>query len=276
MDAAWSGGVRIGPKKGGLKLRRSNYPLKLCWWNAKRLGHGKSRDWKATARAVRGCDVVGLGEVMTKVAPAKLASMMGSGWKAATSSKAVGRKGYREWYGVIFDAERVQFEDGTKGFHPDEEDHFAREPWAVTMKAGNFDFTLVLLHVTWGDSAAERVAELEHVDDAYRLFQDHDAEEQDVIIAGDFNRTPTQRGWGQIAKLGLRLLIKGVRTTINSKGRGANLYDQIIIDPRHTKEWTRKAGAISPGGKKAVTYRKTVSDHVPVWATFEVDGEDDD
>ena len=35
--------------------------VKLCWWNAKRLGHGK-RDWDASARAVRGCDVVGLGE----------------------------------------------------------------------------------------------------------------------------------------------------------------------------------------------------------------------
>ena len=57
--------------------------LKLCWWNAKRLGHGKSRDWKATARAIRGCDVVGLGEVMTKDAPAQLASEMGAGWKAA-------------------------------------------------------------------------------------------------------------------------------------------------------------------------------------------------
>ena len=27
---------------------------------------------------------------------------------------------------------------------------------------------------------------------------------------------------------------------------------------------------------EALAFRKTVSDHVPVWATFEVGGEDDD
>ena len=75
--------------------------LKLCWWNAKRLGHGKPSDWEATARAVEGCDIVGLGEVMTKDAPVKLAAEMGTGWKAVTSDKAVGRTSYVEYYSVV-------------------------------------------------------------------------------------------------------------------------------------------------------------------------------
>ena len=214
---------------------------------------------------------------MTKDAPGKLASEMGPTWTATTSLKAVGRKSYVEYYSVIFDSVRVQLEDGTKGFYPDNEnDHFAREPWAVTMKSGSFDFTLVLLHVTWGDSAAERIAELRHVDDAYEHFQDADPEEQDVIVVGDFNRSPWATGWEEVAGLGLRSLIAGVKTSLNSEGEGANLYDQVIIDPRYASEWTGKAGAVTVSGNEALSYRKTVSDHIPVWATFEVGVEDDD
>jgi len=265
-----------GPDLSPEKLYAST-PLKICWWNAKRLGHGKSRNWKATARAVRGCDVVGLGEVMTTDAAERLARHMGYTWRAATSSKAVGAKGYREFSAVVYASHRVELvKTGVRGFYPDDEDDFAREPWAVTMKAGSFDFTLVLLQLSSGDTAAERIAELRHVDDAYQHFQEADPEEQDVIIVGDFRRSPWATGWEQIAGLGLRTLIGGVKTNLNSEGEGASLYDQMSIDPRHASEWTGKAGAITVSGDEALEYRKTVSDHVPVWATFEVSGEDDD
>ena len=249
--------------------------IKICWWNAKRLGHGKSRDWKATAAAVRGCDVVGLGEVMTKDAPDQLASEMGAGWKAVTSARSVGRTSYREFYTVIYDSDHVSLEDGTKGFYPDDEDDFSREPWAVTMKSGSFDFTMVLFHITWGDTAAERVAEVRQVDDAYQYFQDADPNEQDIIVVGDFNRSPWATGWEDVAELGLRTLIAGVKTTLNSEGEYASLYDQVVIHPEHAGEWTGKVGAITVSPDEALSFRKTVSDHIPVWAEFETSNDDD-
>lgn len=246
----------------------------LCWWNAKRLGHGK-RDWAASARAIRGCDVVGLGEVMRPEAPAKLASAMPGSWKAATSEKAVGSKSYREHYAVIYDDAQVdEVEGGLRGFYPDPGDGFVREPWAVTLKAGAFDFTLALLHVTWGKRAEERAAELSRVDDAFAWFQAQDAEENDIIIlAGDFNRTPDQEGWGEVVGAGLRLLLKGLPgTTVTMKGSRVNLYDQIVIDPSETTEWTGTAGVVDDVGMEYGAFAKSVSDHLPVWASFETSG----
>ncbi len=250
--------------------------IKLCWWNAKRLGHGK-RDWKATARAVKGCDIVGLGEVMTFDAPIKLAKAMGPGWVTATSKTSVGTKNYKEFYAVLFDSTRVKtVRKSVKGYFQDIGDHFVREPWSISLKAGNFDFTLVLLHVIWGEKAAERTAELMKVDDAFRWFQERDLKENDIILMGDFNRTPTQNGWEQVRQMGLKLLISGKGTTVNSRGEVKNLYDQIIIDPRHTKEWTGQAGITGDVDVDLSKFRRTVSDHLPVWAGFGIVGRDDD
>jgi hypothetical protein len=179
--------------KGVSVARPAVSSMKVCWWNTKRLGHG-TRDWDASALAIRGCDVVGLGEVMTADAASKLASYMPAGWKAVTSEKAVGRSTYREHYAVIYDEFRVdRVLDGTRGYFDDAEDRFEREPWAVTLRAGSFDFTAVLFHATWGDSAVGRVQELQHSLDAFAWFQAQDEHEDDVVLMGDFDDSCNKR-----------------------------------------------------------------------------------
>ena len=101
----------------------------------------------------------------------------------------------------------LRVEGGLSGFYPDPGDGFVREPWAVTLKAGSFDFTLALLHVTWGRSAVERVQELQRAQTAFAWFQDQD--ENDIILAGDFNRTPEQAGWGPLVSAGMKLPVAG-------------------------------------------------------------------
>ena len=43
----------------------------------------------------------------------------------------------------------------------------------------------------WGDQVADRRAEIQSLADVFRQIQDMDPSEQDVILAGDFNRDPT-------------------------------------------------------------------------------------
>ena len=50
----------------------------------------------------------------------------------------------------------------------------------------------------------------------------------------------------------------------------------ITIDPRWSKEWSGKAGVASDVGMKMSAFREKVSDHLPVWAAFDMAGEDDD
>ena len=75
---------------------------------------------------------------------------------------------------------------GSKTTYSGPGDTLVSEPWCVSLRAGSFDFTLVLLRVGQSEKAAERVAELRQVDDIYRWYQYRDSYEQDVIIMGDF------------------------------------------------------------------------------------------
>jgi exonuclease III len=219
--------------------------------------------------------VVGLGEVMTPAAATKLAAAIGPDWRAVTSTKGVGPPGEQERYAVLYDSDLAKV-IGPESWYPDPGDVFARDPWAIDVKAGPFDFTLTLVNLVSGETAAARVAELEHVDDAWRWFQEQDPREQDVIMTGDFNREPDEEGWEQVRQAGLRLLVTGCATTIDVKGRPANLCDQMIIATQETREWTGSAGAIEDVGLGLAEFRSKVSDHLPVSATFGTQGPDDD
>jgi hypothetical protein len=75
---------------------------------------------------------------------------------------------------------------------------------------------------------------------------------------------------------GSEIGVDGAGTTVTTAGKRANLYDQIVIDPRETTEWTGKAGVVEDVGVGLGQFRKSVSDHLPVWGTFGAAGRDDD
>jgi endonuclease/exonuclease/phosphatase family metal-dependent hydrolase len=268
----------MAPQPGARAAPAEQPELILCWWNARRLGHG-DRDWELTEQVLSNCDVVGLGEVMTPEAAGELARHLGPNWTSHTSSRNVGARirGYREYYAVVYDGQRVTLSpSGARGFYPDTGDLFVREPWAITLQAGQFDFTLLLWHATWGASAAERQAEVQQVGRAISWFRTRGGADQDLIVLGDFNRTPDDEGWQFLEDLDVTLLVTGAGTTVNRRGERCNLYDNIVIDDQRSSEWTGRAGAIQPADLELAAFRALVSDHLPVWASFDTNGPDDD
>lgn len=270
----------VGVTSGSSAAAPAAGAVKICWWNSRRLGQG-DKDWRAAARALRGCQIIGLGEVMDRRAPGHLADALGEMYGAVVSERAVGRTDrYREHAAVVYDraaAEAVV--DGSLGFlglYPDRGDRFAREPWSVPMRSGEFDFVLTLIHVTWGDRVSQRVAELEQLDEVITWLRGQDRSEGDQLLLGDFNRTPRSQGWEQLGRVGLKMLITRSATTLNQKGQPRNLYDNILIAPPQTREWTGEAGVITDVGVPLQRYQERVSDHLPVWASFRTTGPDDD
>ena len=72
-----------------------------------------------------------------------------------------------------------------------------REPFFAKFKAGNFDFYVISIHIIWGDSVTERRAEVLLLDDVYLSVQNMDAE-NDIILMGDFNLSPTDKGFVEL------------------------------------------------------------------------------
>ncbi|MCH7801498.1 MAG: YHYH domain-containing protein, partial [Chloroflexi bacterium] len=192
----------------------------------------------------------------------------------ALVSPPVGR-GVKERYAFLWRPEKVApLDSGT--VYPDPEDVFIREPFYASFRAGSFDFTLITIHVIFGDGVADRRAENLLLDDVYRAVQDADPNEQDVILLGDFNLPPSDSGMVEIDVLLDPVFTGDVRTTISE----TSLYDNLWWDAEFVTEWTGVAGidrfdeAVFGNDDDAASL--AVSDHRPIWVTLFTELPDDD
>ena len=192
----------------------------------------------------------------------------------AMVSPPVGR-GVKERYAFLWRPEKVApVDSGTVYSDPD--DVFIREPFYASFRAGSFDFTLITVHVIFGEGVAGRRAENLLLDDVYRAVQGADPNEQDVILLGDFNLPPSDSGMIEVDATIDPVFTGDVRTTISE----TSLYDNLWWDAEFVTEWTGAAGidrfdeAVFGNDDDAASL--AVSDHRPIWVTLSTELPDDD
>jgi hypothetical protein len=257
----------------------------IASWNLKRLG--AATPVAARAEIIALFDLVAVQEVLDPTALDELLCVVecltGVEWDAVISEK-VGEGSAAEHYAFLFRTDRIQYAVGSGGAyaeaHPGE---FSREPFFADFKAGAFDFTLVTVHITWGDSARARTAECQRLAAVWDHIQALDPLENDLILVGDFNRDkPTHSAFDPLWDMGLTPVLdaRGTRTTFGRTVFGGSFYDNLWIDPEYTAaELTAVFGSGTPlentlgrGCPQAV---ESASDHCPVWAAFRTDTDDD-
>ena len=191
-------------------------------------------------------------------------------------SPKVGRK-VKELYAFLFRKNKVKMIKKGK-LYSERKDEFIREPFYATFKSGNFDFTLITIHVIYGKSKAERKQEVRELGVVYNKIQDEDSNEQDVILLGDFNLPPTDAAFNLLKTISTMIfLIKPpAKTTITDR----SLFDNFWFQKKYVREFTEEYGIdkfdevmFNNNDKIA---KKIVSDHRPVWAKFNTSLEDDD
>ncbi len=164
-----------------------------------------------------------------------------------------------------------------------------RLPLAARFRAGNFDFWLVGVHLKsqlGAGSCPDRVREEQARDllEAIDAELTADSDEEDVVIAGDFNATPSDRSLDPLFRDGgfLTLTWPGRRAEASSDisyliGRFASLIDHLMIRPEATGEWVRTSTMVlDPDDLALGDYTRLYSDHAPVWASFTTNAADDD
>lgn len=275
----------------GLAAQDCTSTVKIASWNV--LNLGDETPVQERAEVISQFDIVALQEVESLIGlealRAQVSCLTQVLWKAVVSEK-VGQGRAAEYYAFLYRTDRVQEAVGLQGSYPEvSPTDFSREPFFATFVVGNFDFTLVTVHVTWGSSSAQRTAEVMRLADVWEYVQENDPFEDDILLMGDFNRDkPTHSAFDALRALGAAHLIAGcdVFTTYSTKPDqiGASWYDNIWMDPTYTShEYT---------GVSSVDYtytryyqdaecphlevRKKISDHCPVWAEFRTDLDDDD
>jgi endonuclease/exonuclease/phosphatase family metal-dependent hydrolase len=148
---------------------------------------------------VRRFDVIAVQEVR-RSAQAFLAMLqvLGEGWAFLVTDVTRGRQGNNERLAFVFDRQRVRpsglacelvvaAEDAGIP-EPTLQGQFARTPYAVSFAADQAVFTLITLHVIYGQGPADRTAELQQIADWLAEWATQgDAWGTNLIALGDFN-----------------------------------------------------------------------------------------
>jgi len=254
-------------------------------WNLWNLGAGS--EVSERAQVVAQFDIVALQEVEAIGGLSNLLDQVevdtGVDWEYVVSTR-VGEGRAAEYYAFMYRTDRVSYIECSARVYPElTPGDFSREPFFATFRAGEFDFTLITVHITWGLSASARTAECRRLVAVWEYIQDLNPSEDDLILLGDFNRKkPTHLAFDDLEQLGISAILTetGTRTTFGLIPSGGSWYDHIWIDLTFTSaEWTGQSGAGTPtddtSGAGCSQQLEGVSDHCPVWAIFHTTGDDD-
>jgi endonuclease/exonuclease/phosphatase family metal-dependent hydrolase len=248
--------------------------LALASWNVRILSDGSrdDRELAHIAQIIDRYDLVAVQEVRDTRVLDRLLDILPGAWDY-TASEPVGR-GVKEIYAFFFRTDRVQLIRDVQTLE-DRSDSFIREPAIASFISGSFDFTLVSIHVLFGNSKDERREEIAYLDDVMELVLQTDEGEHDIILVGDFNVHGQDHSWEMA---GYRPLVDpDQKTTITD----TSSYDNIWLSEEHTldSEYLR-FGEIYPFdellfGDDDRQASLMVSDHRPISAWFSTDRDDD-
>lgn len=197
---------------------------------------------------------------------------------------------YQEHYAFLYDEELVYVvsedrEDNKNGslYHPPTEkpsnrkekpDKFMRSPFWATFRAGNFDFSVVVVHPQYDYASIENKL----MDEVYDDVQKKNGDEDDVLLVGDFNLHPCTETFEGLLYDDDYKVTPRFQLPQTTNIRDNKLYDNIFFDEEHLKEYLYSAidrfDETEFGDDDGNA--GWVSDHRPVWAVFSIDLEDDD
>lgn len=250
-------------------------------FNTLRLGKVK-KDYNHIAKAILPFDIVGLVEVMNEKGIQALTDELNfldkeNKWKYFIAPYPVGTDDYKEYYGYVYKESKVTFLNSL-GYFPDEKNDFIREPFAANFKIQNFDFTFVLMHSIYGKKLSQRQLEASLLSNVYDYFQEKNGNENDILIAGDFNLPANDEGFKNLLSHKDEIIYTidplNIKTTIGTKGF-ANSYDNIFISKKYTSEFKGRSGAIDITKDNFIRTRKEVSDHLPIFIVIDAEQDDD-
>jgi endonuclease/exonuclease/phosphatase family metal-dependent hydrolase len=245
--------------------------IRIATWNLKKFSEQGNPDFVMIAGVIRSSrfDLLAIQEVQQQgQAVQRLRRQLGEPWRHAISE----RTGNNERFAFLYRGDILEVVNGPAFMQSAEAAAFARVPFTATFRAGQFDFTLVTIHLSYTDTNHRR----READALARFAKDlaANAAEKDVIVLGDFNDT----GSGE-----LRYFDSQGWTKLNHESTNlssSEIYDNLLIDPKYTREWTGGVGVVrfdetcyQNDDKRAAD---DVSDHRPVWADFATAGPDDD
>lgn len=251
--------------------------IRIATFNIEAFDQVKSRKSEVLdilARIGREFDVLAIQEIQSRSDDAlpRLVSLMsktGQEFDYAIGPR-VGPADAQEQYAFVFNRRTVQLDRAELYTVDDHDDLFLYEPFVGWFRAIGpspqqaFTFTLVNLRVD--PSVAEQ--EVEYLDDLFYAVQHDGRQEDDIILAGDFQSSPEQMGQlGQSSEVGFAV------SALPTNVAATDAWDNLVFYKSATGEFTGNAGVFDFLRIYNLTIDQAleVSDHLPVWAEFRIE-----
>lgn len=256
--------------------QRPNDKLLIATFNIQVFGASKLAKREAMAvivQVIRHFDIVAIQEVRAKednILPSLVNAINEDGSRYGyLIGPRLGRSVSTEQYAFVYDTNRVEYDPSCVGTVQDPSDLLHREPFVARFRPRTdmperaFSFWLVNIH-TDPDEVATEIAALA---DVFQSMRSARPDEDDVILLGDLNASESQLG--KLGKIpGMRWVVSGATTNT----RRTKAYDNILFDGPSTSEFTGRWGVfdLEKAFRLTMDQALEVSDHLPVWAEFDI------
>jgi len=271
--------------------QRTENNVIVASYNIKWLGQW-THDLTKLAKVIANFDVCGIIEVKKVSEVAKLADALkqetGKEWGYTYGIQTRRPKGsYYEAYAVVWRKDRVQLGNGVISNIWDPEEVYRNDPFIVSFKRKYFDFCLFLVHTRYdADPEGNRETEVKMLADQITSLRSF-MSEADIILLGDFNYDGDNPAMKEMAEAASMTRIDpDANSTFKGDYSGyKNAYDHIYISEPDTTEFIQGQCAVLDSTKLVYgddskqnmkASEKDLSDHLPVWAAFDVNRIDDD
>lgn len=246
----------------------------LLSWNIQDFGKTKSdEEIIVIAKTVRNYDIVALQEVVSgyggSQAVAKLAdalNRMGSKWDYKISDPTTFPPYTTERYAYLWKTSKVKIK-GRGWLDKTLEQLIYREPYLARFQIKGKTVLLVNFHSrTYKDHPEEEIIS----------FADYPARFPDdpIIIAGDFNAKSKSKVFRSLEQSGFEANLQNAKTTLKRKCDAKGNYTNHPIDfilYQRSKFENLESGVIDfVGDCDNLLKMRGISDHLPVWAKFEI------
>jgi endonuclease/exonuclease/phosphatase family metal-dependent hydrolase len=264
--------------------RKLNENLLIATWNIQQFSNNKTvRALQYIADICERFDIVALQEVKTDLTGlSKLMDLLPGNYNILVSDPT----GNSERFAFLYDKRSV-INTGLVceiGFDVPADTHTGfqihRMPYCASFRAGRFDFVLVSAHIFFGKTAAEEDFRREEIQRLVDLIHKRSKTarskvfDRDFFVVGDFN---IEKAGDQFFNA---LKSKGFMTPPGMDELTTNFlrnhtFDKIAWVNRSSFKFTGRFNVIPFGNvlfqdKSPKGGRKEISDHLPLWAEFEI------
>lgn len=254
---------------------RATNVIRVGSFNAHRFNDAKIKDERVAAvmaNIINQFDVIAIQEIDTTNSFAlkrfvKRVNATGRNFRIVTGSNQPSA-GPDQQSAILYDASTIELEDKQFYHVNDPDEVMTRDPlvaWFRTRNSGDEAFTFTLVNVHFEPQSSTN--EMLQVSEIFRAVRNDGRMEDDVILAGDFGVSSIALNQVAIGQ-GLQAINVDLPTDTNASKQ----FDNFMLDPLATSEFTGETGVYDFLKIYNLTLEQAmmVSDHLPVWAEFDV------